>query len=319
MPQILATVVPQNKVSANTPRGEPRLQPWHITLFFLTLLAGGGYPGTVGVKGTPAMTYDPIKYHKKGHIGHITLNRPEAGNAIDADMAIALGEICRKINQDPEVRVVVIDGSGDKAFCAGEDLLQLSQSALGDGQSLDSLRDIALRYNVTEAVYGIECPVIAAINGDALGAGLALVLACDLRIASAEALLGVGDLAQECLPANGLTQFLPRIVGRGKAMELLLTAETVEASEALNIGLVHRVVPRQDVVSEASKMAEDMASKAPVALRYAKEAINKGMDLTLEQALRLECDLYMVLHTTHDRTEGIKAFREKRKPTFKGE
>ena len=265
------------------------------------------------------MSHEPIQYNNKGYVGYITLNRPEADNAIDLDMAVALQEVCRRVNQDPEVRVVVIGGAGDKAFCSGEDLGLLSKSAYGEAPSLDSLKDFTRRYNVAEMVSGIECPVVAAVNGDAWGAGLALALACDLRIASAQASFGVGDLARGCLLANGLTQLLPRIVGRGKAMELLLTAETIEASEALNIGLVHRVVPHQDVVSEAVKMAEDMASKGPIALRYAKEAVNKGMDLTLEQALRLECDLYMLLHTTHDRTEGIKAFREKRKPSFNGE
>jgi enoyl-CoA hydratase/carnithine racemase len=265
------------------------------------------------------MSHEPIQYNKKGYVGYITLNRPEADNAIDLDMAAALQEVCRRVNQDPEVRVVVISGAGDKAFCSGEALGLLSKSAYGEAPSLDSLKDFTRRYNVAEMVSGIECPVVAAVNGDAWGAGLALALACDLRIASAQASFGVGDLTHGCLLANGLTQLLPRIVGRGKAMELLLTAETIEASEALNIGLVHRVVPHQDVVSEAVKMAEDMASKGPIALRYAKEAVNKGMDLTLEQGLRLECDLYMVLHTTHDRTEGIKAFREKRKPSFKGE
>jgi len=265
------------------------------------------------------MNHEPIQYNKKAHVGYITLNRPEADNAIDVGMARDLQEVCRMVNQDPEVRVVVIGGAGEKAFCSGEDLGQLSNSAFGEAPSLDSLKDFTLRYNVAEMVSAIECPVLAAINGDASGAGLALALACDLRIASAQASFGVGDQAHGCLLANGLTQLLPRIIGRGKAMELLLTTEPIEASEALTIGLVHRVVPDQDVVSEAIKMAEDMAAKAPIALRYAKEAVNKGMDLTLEQALRLECDLYMMLHTTHDRTEGINAFRGKRKPSFQGE
>jgi enoyl-CoA hydratase/carnithine racemase len=265
------------------------------------------------------MTHDSVRYHKKGYVAYITLNRPEAENAIDMNMMGALQEVCLDANQDPEVRVVVITGAGQTAFCSGEDPALFSKNGSIQTPSLDLPTDFTLRHNAAEAISRIECPVIAAMNGDARGAGLALALASDLRIASAQASFGAGDYDNACLLANGLTQLLPRVVGRGKALELLLTGEPIRASEALSIGLVHRVVPHQDVASEAFKMAEDMASKAPIALRYAKEAVNKGMDLTLEQALRLECDLYMVLHTTHDRTEGIKAFREKRKPSFKGE
>ena len=265
------------------------------------------------------MTHDPIQYHKKACVAYITLNRPEADNAIDMDMMAALREVCLDVNQDPEVRVVVITGAGEMAFCSGEDPALLYKSGPIQAPSPDLLTDFALRHNVAEVISRIGCPVIAAVNGDARGAGLALALACDLRIASAQASFGAGDFANACFLANGLTQLLPRVVGRGKAMEILLTGESIQAAEALSIGLVHRVVPHQDVASEAVKVAEDMAAKAPIALRYAKEAVNKGMDLTLDQALRLECDLYMVLHTTHDRTEGIEAFRQKRKPTFKGE
>src|SRR4030042_1541482 len=240
------------------------------------------------------MSYDTIGFDKKDHVAHITLNRPDVGNAINIQMATDLEDICQKVNQDQHIRVVVISGAGAQAFCLGEDLDQFSSTILGDSPSLTTLKDFALRHNVAAMVASMECPVIAAINGDASGMGLALALACDLRIASGQALFGVHDLSRGYLMASGITQWLPRIVGRGKAMGLVLTAQPIDANEALRIGLGHRLAAPEQVPTESHKAASQIASEAPVALRYLKEAINKGMDLTLEQGLRLECDLYMI-------------------------
>ena len=169
------------------------------------------------------------------------------------------------------------------------------------------------------AIASINCPVIAAINGDALGQGLELALSCDIRIAADTARFGLPQVGQGILPGDGGTQRLARIVGRGKAMELLLTGNTIDASEALAIGLVNQVVAGGKLIAEVETMAAAVVSKGPLALRYAKEAVIKGLDLTLEQGLRLEADLYLLLHTTADRTEGIRAFLEKKRPQFKGE
>ncbi len=265
------------------------------------------------------MGYKAITYEKRDGVSYITLNRPQVSNTISVQMAQEIEQVCHSINQDKYATAVVITGAGGQSFCSGEDLHEFSDTVLGSPPSLDALREFSLRYNVSSMVAGIECPVVAAINGDALGAGLALALSCDLRIASAQALFGVPDLTRGSFLANGITQWLPRVVGRGKAMELILTAESVDAREAHRIGLVHRVVPQEEVIREAHRLASEIASKAPLALRFAKEAVNKGLDLTLEQGLRLECDLYMILQTTRDRVEGITAFREKRQPSFAGE
>lgn len=265
------------------------------------------------------MSYQAITYQKKEQIGYITLNRPEAANSINIQMAAEIEAVRNQINQEKDVRVIVLSSTGDKAFCSGEDLNQFSSAILGESPSLVELKEFTLRYNIAAIVAGIECPVIAAINGDALGSGLALALSCDLRIASEKSVFMIPDVSRGQLMASGITQWLPRIIGRGKAMELMLTAEPVDAQEAHRIGLVHRVVPHHEVLTEAEKLAGEIATRAPIALRYTKEVVNKGMDLTLEQGLRLECDLYMVLQTTHDRTEGIEAFRGKRPPVFRGE
>lgn len=247
------------------------------------------------------MPYKAIKYITKGHIASIVLNRPGDGNAVNMEMAQELEEIRSLINGDDGIYVVTVSGAGD-AFCRGSD------------KDLETLS-----FRPAGAIAGIDRPVIAAINGDALGQGLELALACDIRLASDSARFGLTQVAQGIIPADGGTQRLPRIVGRGKALELLLTADTISANEALEIGLVSRVVPAKKLADEVTELAETIADKGPIALRYLKEAVNKGMDMTLEQGLRLEADLYFLLHTTADRTEGIRSFLEKRRPEYKGE
>ena len=248
------------------------------------------------------MPYSAIIYAKKEHIAHVTLNRPEVDNIINRQLAQELEEVCRQINQDDDIYVVVITGAGDRAFCCGSELEPLSPG-----------------YSAAATVAGIDRPVIAAINGDALGQGLELALSCDIRLTSHKARFGLPQVAQGLIPMDGGTQRLPRIVGKAKALELILTAETINAEEALEIGLVNRVVTEENLASEVEAIAKTVATKGPIAIRFAKEAVNKGLDLTLEQGLRLEADLYFLLHTTADRTEGITAFLQKRHPRFKGQ
>ncbi len=260
------------------------------------------------------MSYSTIIYTKKEHIASITLNRLEADNVINQQLAQELEEACHEVNRDDDVYVVIITGAGDGVFCGGSEL----EKSIQKGGELAKPEDLSKQYNVATAIASIDRPAIAAINGDALGQGLELALSCDIRIASHKAQFGFPQVALGLIPMDGGTQRLPRIVGKGKALELIFTAETIGAEEALEIGLVSKVVTQENLASEAEALAQTMASKAPVALRYIKEAVNKGLDLTIDQGLRLEADLYFLLHTTADRTEGIKAFLEKKKPQFKG-
>jgi len=248
-----------------------------------------------------------LQYQKKDHVLVIDLNssldRPLGQSRTSAE----LGELCDKATWDEEVHVVVIRDTREKAFLVEKDLTR----AVSMGRETES-------QSFAEAISKLDRPVIAAITGDAIGQGLELALACDIRIASETSRFGLPQIKAGHIPWDGGTQRLSRLVGKSKALEMILTGEIIDAQEALRIGLVHKVVPKEDLMEVTMKMAQEMASKGPIALRYTKEAIYKGMDMTLEQGLRLEADLYLLIHTTKDRTEGIQAFRDKRTPKFEG-
>lgn len=236
-----------------------------------------------------------IIFHVENHVATITLSRPEAGNRITEEMAADLETLVLKINLDDSVYVVFLEGAG-KDFCIGADF--------EPG-----------RCHPAASLAAIDRPIFAAVNGQAAGEGLEMALACDLRLAEAQARFVLPQIGLGRLPADGATQRLPRIVGKARALEMLLLAEPVSAEEALAIGLVNRVCA--DLKAESLTLAAAIAAKAPVSARFVKEAVNKGLDLTLDQGIRLEEDLYFLLHTTADRTEGIHAFLEKRPPEYK--
>jgi enoyl-CoA hydratase/carnithine racemase len=238
------------------------------------------------------MTDKNLSFQVKDHIVYITFNCP----VIDTVLSQTLKEACTGINGSDDVYVVVLNSAGD-VFCTGAEKGVEGTAA---------------------AIASIDRPVIAAINGDALGLGLELALSADIRIAADNARFGLPQVVNGQIPTDGGTQRLPRIIGRGKALELLMTADIISATQALEIGLVSKVVPAGELAGEVQKLAETVAAKGPIALRYLKEAIIKGMDMTLEQGLRLEADLYFLLHTTEDRTEGIKSYLEKRTPKYEG-
>jgi enoyl-CoA hydratase/carnithine racemase len=247
------------------------------------------------------MSYKSIIYEKKGFIASITLNLPDSGNAISTQLSRELAGLCASINSDEEIRVVTITGAG-KHFCLGTELAEQPTEP----------------HPVAKTILSIERPVIAAINGDALGQGLELALACDLRIAADTARFGLPQIASGSIPGDGGTQLLPRIIGRTKAMEIILLGETIDATVACEIGLVNKVVPLRELMPTVMEMATKLSSGAALSLRYAKESVCQGLDLTLDQGLHLEADLYHLLQTTEDRIEGITAFQQRRTPKFKG-
>jgi enoyl-CoA hydratase len=241
---------------------------------------------------------------KRGPIAHLTLRRPETQNAIGGALLGELSRACEAIEADDNVRAVVLAAEGEH-FCLGWD------AALLDGEGGPPADPFG-------CLAELPRPVICAVQGDTLSAGLELALACDIRLAAEDAHLGLPETKLGRVPMGGGTQRLARLVGRGKALEMILTGEPVEAREALRIGLVSAVAPADKLAAEAEAIAGRIAERGPIAVRYAKEAINRGLEMPLEQALRYETDLTIILQTTVDRAEGVRAFLKKRKPKFKG-
>jgi enoyl-CoA hydratase/carnithine racemase len=257
-----------------------------------------------------------IEYHKEGKTALILLNRPHLKNALDIPALEELRDALIELDSDPDLRTGIITGAGEEAFCSGWDIR---------GMDIDSTLAAEKQMELTGAfpatlMRGLEItkPLIAAVNGAALGGGLEIVLCCDLRIASPEAVFGSPEVTLGLIPGWGGTQRLPRQVPWCMAAQLLLTGNTIDAAEALRIGLINRVVPRPVLLQTALEWAEAICQAAPLAVRAAKEAMLKGAQLPLNEGLELEDALVTCLKTSRDFKEGIEAFREKRKPSFEG-
>ena len=246
-------------------------------------------------------------------IAVITLNRPDVLNAINAAMLDELEAALVGFRSDDGVRVVILTGAGDKAFAAGADIAELA------AQTATSGREFARRgQRVFDLVEGLGKPVIAAINGYALGGGCELAMACTLRLAADTARLGQPEITLGLMPGYGGSYRLARLVGKTKAMELLLTGAPISATEAERIGLVTRVVPAAELMTAARALADKLARSAPIAMRYILDAVNRGLEMSTAEASALEATLFGLAMATDDMREGTAAFLEKRAPAFKG-
>lgn len=243
----------------------------------------------------------------------ITLNRPGARNAINADMRRELAGAVRTAADDPSVRALVIRGAGEKAFCAGADIKEFAPPA-----SLVDTRDERTGPKWTDAIAACPKPTVAAVHGHCLGGGMEIALACDIRVATEDAVFGLPEVRRAIVPGAGGTQRLPRVVGLGHALRMILTGEHIDAAEALRIGLVGEVVPAGALDDAVERLAGAFRRAGPRALAYAKEAVTRGFDLPLSEGLRIEGELSALLTGTRDRAEGAAAFRERRDPVYTG-
>ncbi len=256
---------------------------------------------------------EAIHYEQKGNLAFITLNRPDAMNAFNYDMLAELGQVAEAIRINPDIRVVVFTGAGDKAFSVGADLKE--RKTLTQDQVKRNIYKIG---EVFTTIENLPQPTIAMINGYAFGGGMELALACDFRIAADDTLLGLTETSLAIIPGAGGTQRLPRLIGEAKALELILTARRLKSSEALDYGLLTRVAKRDDLPAVTGDFADSMLANGPIALQQAKFAVKNGMNTDLQTGLQIERKAYEITIPTEDRIEALLAFGEKRKPEFKG-
>jgi enoyl-CoA hydratase len=248
-----------------------------------------------------------------GAVATLTINRPKVLNALDAATLGELGEAMRGLQADPSVRVVILTGSGERAFVAGADINELAALAPDAAKA-----HAELGQRVFDLIERLGKPVIAAVNGFALGGGCELAMACTVRLAADSARFGQPEVKLGLTPGFAGTQRLPRLVGKGRAMELILGGGVIDAAEAFRIGLVNRVVPAASLMDEARALAQAWAANAPIAMRYAMEAVAHGLETSLAEGSFVEASLFGLAFATEDMREGTRAFLEKRKPAFRG-
>jgi enoyl-CoA hydratase/carnithine racemase len=259
------------------------------------------------------MNLDNVLYEKKGAIAYVTLNRPKVLNALNTPTWSDLATAFHEARDDAEVRGVILTGAGDRAFIAGADIGELAHLGAFDAQESSRFGQ-----GVLDLIENLGKPVIAAINGFALGGGCETALACTLRLAVPTAKFGQPEVKLGLLPGGGGTQRLPRLVGKGRALQLILTGDPIDAEEAHRIGLVNEIVPAADLIARAEAILARIAGNAPIALKLALEAVNKGLETSQDEACALEAAYFGLCAATEDKREGTAAFLAKRVPQFHG-
>ena len=257
--------------------------------------------------------YSTLLYEKKDTIGILTINRPEKMNALSNQLMSELKSVLDTVEQDNKLRVLIFTGAGDKAFVAGADINELLVRDAQIGRKVSKERQ-----DLFSRIENLAVPVIAAVNGYALGGGLELALACSIRICSDRAKFGAPEVKLGIIPGDGGTQRLPRLVGLGRAMEMILSGDFIDAQEAYRIGLANKVVPHEELMEKTMELADKIASRPPLAVQFAKEAVNRSVGSGSDSGYALESYLHALSCTTEDKKEGVSAFLEKRKGQFKG-
>ena len=259
------------------------------------------------------LSLETVLYEKKGAVAYVTVNRPKVLNALNHRTWVDLGAAFEEAQGDAEVRGVILSGAGDKAFIAGADISELAHIT-----AVEAERSSSFGQTVLSHIENLGKPVIAAINGFALGGGCETAMACTIRIAAESAKFGQPEVKLGLLPGGGGTQRMPRLVGKGRALQLILSGEMINAAEAYRIGLVNEVVPAADLIPRAEAILRQILANAPMAVHYSLEAVNKGLEASQAEGLALEASFFGICAATEDKKEGTTAFLEKRAAQFQG-
>jgi enoyl-CoA hydratase/carnithine racemase len=268
---------------------------------------------TLETQPAPALTLDNVLYEKRDGIAYVTINRPKVLNALNTPTWKDLRTAFENARDDASVRGVILTGAGNKAFVAGADIGELSHVA-----AFEAEQSSRFGQEVLDVIENLGKPVVAAVNGFALGGGCETAMACTIRIAADSAKFGQPEVTLGLVPGGGGTQRLPRLVGKGRALQLILSGETISAQEAYRIGLVNEVVPAAELIARAEAILKKIASNAPIAVKFALEATNKGLETSQAEGSLLEAAYFGLCAATEDKKEGTNAFLEKRAPRFQG-